>query len=147
MSPRGELYIGSIRDSGWGAGANVGEIIRIQIQPDKLPCGIAEVQANHDGFRIDFFRSIDRDLAARTESYTIQSYRREATPAYGSPDRDRRTEKVICATVSNDARQVTLKLAEMRLGFVYELRLKNLAPGGGNFHPAEAHYTLNVVPK
>ncbi len=147
VSPRGELYIGSIRDSGWGAGANVGEIIRIQIQPDKLPCGIAEVQANHDGFRIDFFRSIDRDLAARTESYTIQSYRREATPAYGSPDRDRRTEKVICATVSNDARQVTLKLAEMRLGFVYELRLKNLAPGGGNFHPAEAHYTLNVVPK
>jgi hypothetical protein len=35
----------------------------------------------------------------------------------------------------------------MRPGFVYELRLKNLAPGGGDFHPAEAHYTLRVVPK
>jgi hypothetical protein len=25
--------------------------------------------------------------------------------------------------------------------------LKNLAVGGGEFHPAEAHYTLIVVPK
>ncbi len=147
VSPSGELYVGSIRDSGWGAGANVGEIIRIQFQPDKLPCGIAEVQATHDGFRIDFFRPIDRGLGGRAESYTIQSYRREPTPAYGSPDRDRRSEKVIGVDVSRDARTVTLKLAEMRPGFVYELRLKNLTPGGGDFFPAEAHYTLNVVPK
>ncbi len=147
VSPCGELYVGSIRDSGWGAGANVGEIVRVQIQSDKLPCGIAEVQATTDGFRIDFFRPIDRELAGRAESYTIQSYRREATPAYGGPDRDRRSEKVIGVDVSRDARTVTLKLAEMRPGFVYELRLKNLAPVGGNFYPAEAHYTLNVVPK
>lgn len=147
VSPRGELYIGSIRDSGWGAGANIGEIVRIQIQPDKLPCGIAEVRATHDGFCIDFFRPIDRELAARIESYTIQSYRREPTPAYGGPDRDRRTEKVKGVTVSSDARRVMLKLAEMRPGFVYELRLKNIAPGGDDFHPAEAHYTLNVVPR
>ena len=147
VSPRGELYVGSIRDSGWGAGANVGEIVRVQVQSDKLPCGIAEVRATRDGFHIDFFRPIDRELARRTESYTIQSYRSEPTPAYGSPDRDRRTEKATSATVSSNARRVTLKLAEMRPGFVYELRLRNLAPGGGDFHPAEAHYTLNVVPK
>jgi hypothetical protein len=147
VSPRGELYVGSIRDSGWGAGANVGEIVRVQVQPDKLPCGIAEVRATHDGFTIDFFRPVDRELAGRAESYTIQSYRREPTPAYGGPDRDRRMEKVTEATVSSDARRVKLKLAELRPGFVYELRLKNLTPGGGDFHPAEAHYTLNVVPK
>ena len=94
VSPRGELYVGSIRDSGWGAGTNVGEIVRIQVHPDKLPCGIAEMRATHDGFVLDFFRPIDRELAGRTDSYTLQSYRREATPAYGGPDRDRRTEKV-----------------------------------------------------
>ncbi len=147
VSPRGELYIGSIRDSGWGAGANVGEIVRVPIQPDKLPCGIAEVRATHDGFQIDFFRPIDRDLAGRIASYTIQSYRREPTSAYGAPDRDRRTEKITGVAVSSDARRVILTLAEMRPRFVYELRLKNLAPGGGDFHPAEAHYTLNVVPR
>jgi cytochrome c553 len=147
VSPRGELYVGSIRDSGWGAGANVGEIVRVQVQPDKLPCGIAEVRATHDGFRIDFFRPIDRELAERTENYTIQSYRREPTPAYGGPDRDRRSEKVTGIVVSRDSRTVMVKLTEMRPGFVYELRLKNLARGSGDFHPAEAHYTLNVVPR
>jgi cytochrome c553 len=146
VSPRGELYVGSIRDSGWGAGANVGDIVRIQVQPDKLPCGIAEVQATHDGFHVDFFRPIDRDEAGQIENYTIQSYRREPTPSYGGPDRDRRTERVTAAAVSSDARRVTLRLAEMRPGFVYELRLKNLTHGGV-FHPAEAHYTLNVLPE
>ena len=147
VSPRGELYVGSIRDSGWGAGNNVGEIVRIRVDPDKLCGGLAEMRATSDGFILDFFRPIDRDLAERIDSYALQSYRREATPAYGGPDRDRRTEKVTGVTVATDARRVTLKLAEMRPGFVYELRLKNLAPGGGEFHPAEGHYTLQVVPK
>lgn len=147
VSPRGELYVGSIRDSGWGAGNNVGEIVRIRVDPDKLPGGLAEMRATRDGFILDFFRPIDRNLAGRIDSYALQSYRREATPAYGGPDRERRTEKVTHVEVVADARRVMLKLAEMRPGFVYELRLKNLAAGGGDFHPAEAHYTLQVVPK
>ncbi len=147
VSPRGELYVGSIRDSGWGAGNNLGEIVRIRVEPEQLPCGIAEVRATPDGFVIDFFRPVDRELAGRPESYAVQSYRREPTPAYGGPDRDRRTETVTGVSVADDGRRVTLRLAEQRPGFVYEFRLKNLAPGGATFHPAEAHYTLRVVPK
>lgn len=146
VSPRGELYVGSIRDSGWGAGNNVGEIVRVRVEPDRLPCGIAEVRAAADGFTIDFFRPVDRQRAASVENYTIQSYRRESTPAYGGPDKDRRTEQVTAVAVSGDARRVTLKLAELRPGFVYEFRLKNLGTTE-LFHPAEAHYTLRVVPK
>ncbi len=147
VSPKGVLYVGGIRDSGWGAGNNVGEIVRVTIDPDRLPCGVAEVRATRDGFVIDFFRPVDRAAAAKPESYAIQSYRREATPAYGGPDLDRRTEAVAGATVAEDGRRVTLKLAEMRPGFVYELRLRSLTPGGGEFHPAEAHYTLRAVPR
>jgi hypothetical protein len=147
VSPRGELHVGSIRDSGWGAGNNIGEIIRIRIELDKLPCGIAEVRATPDGFTIDFFQPVDQELAGRTDSFLIQSYRRESTPAYGGPDRDRRTEQVLGATVAEDARRVTLKLAELRPGFVYEFQLKNLAPRGAEFHPAEAHYTLRAIPQ
>src|SRR5262249_50940751 len=53
VSPRGELYVGSIRDSGWGVGNNVGEIVRVHVEPEKLPCGIAEVRATPDGFTLD----------------------------------------------------------------------------------------------
>jgi mono/diheme cytochrome c family protein len=146
VSPRGELYVGSIRDSGWGAGNNVGEIVRVRVEPDKLACGIAEVRAVADGFTIDFFRPVDRDRAASAENYAIQSYRRESTPAYGGRDLDRRTEQVKSVTVSDDARRVTLRLAELRPGFVYEFRLKNLS-ADETFHPAEAHYTLRIVPR
>src|SRR5262249_45132254 len=136
-----------IRDSGWGAGNNVGEIVRVCVEPDRLPCGIAEVRATRDGFVLDFVRPVDWKLAGRAESYAIQSYRRESTPAYGGPDLDRRTEKVAGVSVAADGRRVTLRLAELRAGFVYEFRLKNLTPGGGEFHPAEAYYTLRVVPR
>ena len=92
MSPRGELYIGSIRDSGWGAGNNIGEIVRVRIEPDKLPCGIAEVRATKTGFTIEFFQPIHRTKAADLTSYSLSSYRRESTPAYGGPDLDRLTQ-------------------------------------------------------
>jgi hypothetical protein len=71
----GELYVGEIRDSGWGASNNIGQITKIKIEPEKLPCGIAEVRATKDGFAIDFFKPIDRAKAANLDSYAIESYR------------------------------------------------------------------------
>jgi len=143
----GELYIGEIRDSGWGAGNNVGQIVKIKIEPDKLPCGIAEMKATSDGFSLDFFQPVDATKAADVANYSLQSYRRESTPAYGGPDLDRRTEKIAAVEVSPDKKRVSLKLPELRERFVYELRLKNLAPKNGMFHPDEAHFTLRQVPK
>ena len=146
VSPRGELYVGNIRDSGWGAGNNVGDIVQIKIEPDKLPCGIAEVRANKDGFTIDFFRPVDPAKARDPANYSIASYRRESTPAYGGPNLDRRAEKIGSIELSPDAKRVTLRLADLRPGFLYEFQLKPLAPGKEPFHPAEAHYTLNQIP-
>jgi hypothetical protein len=143
----GELYIGEIRDSGWGAGNNVGQIVKIKIEPEKLPCGIAEMKATADGFTLDFFQPVDAKKAADLANYSLQSYRRESTPAYGGPDLDRRTEKIAAIEVSKDKKRVTLKLPELRERFVYELRLKNLAPRGAMFHPDEAHFTLRQIPK
>jgi hypothetical protein len=100
----------------------------LEVEPDKLPCGTA-------GFTIDFFRPVERERAARAESYAVESYRREATKAYGGPDRDRRTKKVIAVAVAEDDRRVTLRLAEMRPGFVYEVRLRNLPQARGSSTP------------
>src|SRR2546423_15130448 len=144
----GELYVGEIRDSGWGAGNNVGQIVKIKIEPEKLPCGIAEVRATGTGFTVDFFQPVDKTNAAEVSSYSIQSYRRESTPAYGGPDLDRRAETITRAELSPDAKRVTLTLSELRAGgHVYEIRTKNLAPGGEMFYPDEAHYTINEIPE
>ena len=146
VSPRGDLYAGNIRDSGWGAGNNVGDIVQIKIEPDKLPCGIAEVRANQEGFTIDFFRPVDPAKARDPANYSLASYRRESTPAYGGPNLDRRTERIAAIDVSPDGKRVTLKLGELRKGFVYEFQLRALSPGKEPFFPAEAHYTLNDIP-
>ena len=145
VSPQGDLYVGNIRDSGWGAGNNIGEIVRVRVEPDKLPCGIKEVKCSPDGFLITFVKPIDVAKGKDLANYSVASYRRESTPAYGGPDLDRRTEKVEAAYVSDDGRQVRLEVPDRRLGFVYEIRLKNLAAEGAEFYPAEAHYTLHAI--
>lgn len=145
VSPQGALYVGEVRDSGWGAGNNIGQITKIQIDPAQLPCGIAEVRATRDGFELDFFRPVDRQRARDPANYRIESYRRQSTPAYGGPDLDRRAEVLAGIAVSEDARQVRLTLPSLRAGFVYEFKLRNLSPDGGLFHPDEAHYTLRQL--
>jgi len=146
VSPTGDLFVGSIRDSGWGGGNNIGEIVRLRFEPKTLPAGIAEVRAVRGGFEVDFTSPIDAARAAGLSNYSITSYRRVATPAYGSPDQDRRTDRIASVQVSPDARRVTLQLAELHEGFVYELRMKNLATGKQTFFPAEAYFTLRKVP-
>jgi hypothetical protein len=146
VSPQGELYVGNIRDSGWGAGNNIGEIVRITLDEAKLPSGIREVKAASDGFTIEFIKPVDPQKAGDPANYSIASYRRESTPAYGGPDLDRRTEELGEIAVSDDNLQVRVKLPNLRKGFVYEFRLKNLAVGRGEFFPAEAHYTLHQTP-
>ena len=86
----GELYVGEIRDSGWGAGNNIGQIVKIKIEPEKLPCGIAEVRATQDRLH-DRLLSAGRSSQSRRRGELFHSsYRRESTPAYGGPDIDRR---------------------------------------------------------
>lgn len=147
VSPRGELYVGSIRESGWGAGNNVGEIVKIKFEPENLPCGIAEVKAVKGGFTVDFLKEVDAKKAADIANYSISSYRRISTSAYGGPDVDRRIEKIDAVELSADRKRVTVKLPEQRTGgFVYEFHLKNLATGDAEFFPAEAYFTLHRVP-
>ncbi len=147
ISPAGDLTIGSIRDSGWGAGNNIGEVIRVKFDAEKLGHGLAEMRATIGGFELHFFQPVDEHLATDIANYSLSSYRRESTPAYGGNDLDRRTEKVAKATLSPDRKRVTLALDSLRAGHVYELRLKSLAADGAPFFPAEAHYTLRQLVK
>jgi len=141
VSPRGELYVGEMRDSGWGAGNNIGGIVSMRFTPETLPCGIAEIIAVPGGFEIKFTQPIDSELTADPNNYEISSATRISTPAYGGDDRERRRETIRSIELqSNDT--VRLELSELRPGFVYDFHLKSLGKDG-DFFPAEAFYTLN----
>jgi hypothetical protein len=142
VSPAGDLHVGGLRDSGWGGSNNIGEVVRLRIQPDQLPRGIAEMRATREGFAIDFTAPVDRHLATDPANYALASYTRESTPAYGGPDIDQRTEQIHEVQLSADGRRVTLRLVELRVGYVYELHVKRLITDDSEFFPAEAHFTL-----
>lgn len=145
VSPNGDLYVGGLRDSGWGGGNNVGELVRIK-PSQNVPLGIREVRAWRDGFVIDFTGPIDAAAAADVAKYTISSYRRIWKGTYATPDSDRRMEKITRVEIAGDRRSVVLTLDSMRPGFVYDIHLKSIGPAGQALWPAEAYYTLNQVP-
>lgn len=145
VSPDGDLYVGNMRDSGWGGGQNTGSIVRLRPTGD-WPLGIAEMRAKHDGFELTFTGAIDRAKASDPKRYHIRSYRRISTPAYGGNDVDERGERVTQAEVDATGHVVRLKLGTLREGFVYELRLDALGKDDKLLFPAEAHYTLRKVP-
>jgi len=140
VSPEGDLYVGNIRDSGWGAGANTGSLVRLRYSGAPA-AGIAEVQAVPRGFAIRFTTAVDLAKATKAASYAVSSYRRIPTPDYGGPDRDRRVERIRKVEVSENRMHVVLHFDELREGFVYEFHLRNLT-GEVVFFPAEAYYTL-----
>lgn len=145
VSPRGELYVGNMHDSGWGGGANIGRVVRITPRGD-WPLGIAEVRATRSGFEIEFTRSIDPARAQEPGQYTISSFRRIPTPDYGGPDRDRRSEEIADVEVDADARHVRLTMETLREGFVYEFRIGTIGADDAPLFPAAAYYTLNTIP-
>jgi mono/diheme cytochrome c family protein len=146
ISPSGDLYVGGIRDSGWGGANNVGELARLQPQFDRLPCGIAEVRAGPDGLSIRFTKPVERSLAGKIESYDITTYTRVSTPAYGGPDHDRSSARIRSVRLSDNEREVAVTLDEMKEGYVYEINVKPLAREKCAFFPSVAHYTMRRVP-
>ncbi len=142
VAPDGDVYVGSIRDSGWGGGTNVGSIVRLRPTGDTPP-GIAEVRANATGFEIRFTVPVEQSTATIANNYHVESYRRKSTPAYGGDDMERREERIVNVTLSADRLLANIDLEELREGFVYAIRLSNLSEA---FFPAEAYFTLRKIP-
>jgi mono/diheme cytochrome c family protein len=146
VSPAGDIYVGSIHDSGWLGGLNTGDITRLRAN-GKLPNGIVEMKAIPKGFQLTFVRPIDPVRAADPANYTLVGYTRHWKGAYATPDSGRHTVAFESATVSNDGRRVNLVTDELREGYVYELNLGPIAGDSTTLFPASAHYTYHRKPK
>ncbi len=145
IGPDGGLYVGNLRDSGWGGGQNTGSIVRI-VPDGPLPPGIAEVRARQVGFEVQFTQPINEPALGEIATYQIEDFRRESTSEYGSPDLDRHTVAVRAVKVHPGQDAVTLEVVDLREGFLYEIRVPGLARQLDGFHPAEAFYTLRRKP-
>ncbi len=141
-APNGDIYVGSIHDSGWLGGRNTGAIERISFSGD-LPNGVRELRATSDGFEIELIRSDDSEALLTPEAFSVAAYTRKWQGSYATPDFGRHQVRVAAVGVRG-GRVFELKLAEpLRSGYVYEVTI-----GGGatKFFPATGHYSVNRVP-
>lgn len=145
VSPDGDLYIGNIKDSGWGGGQNTGSVVRLHPH-GQWPLGIGVVKAAKEGLTVEFTGKIDPVTGSKSDNYSLRSYRRISTPGYGGADQDEREEKILEAEVLPGDSKVLLKLASLRPDTVYELRVANVAHSKNALFPNEAHYTMKRVP-
>lgn len=146
VHPSGEVYIGGLRDSGWGGGNNTGEIVRLGPQGN-FPFGIREMRAWKRGFEIELTGPCDRKKAADPESYTLSAYRRFWKGEYSTPDQDRHRPRITQIDISEAGRKIRLQVSPFQRGFVHEIHLRPLGPAEEPLWPASAYYTLNAIPE
>ncbi len=147
VSEAGELYIGSIFDSGWLGGPNVGEIVRLRPDGHELPNGIRELRATADGLELEFLRPVTREAAVDPEAYLVAGYTRVWEGAYATPDSGRYTPEIRQVELSADARTVRLRLDDVRPRYVYEVRVDMRDGDGIELFPHTGHYTMNQIPE
>ena len=81
VSPRGDIHIGNIYDSGWLGGRNTGTITRLRAVAGG-PNGIRDLKAVPGGFRLIFASRVDALAASKPGSYTVSGYTRTWTVSY-----------------------------------------------------------------
>lgn len=143
FSPRGELYVGSLREPAWGAEPEQGAVYRVT-DSGKRSFGIQEVKAAPDGFALTFFTApADPKAAVDPGQYLIRRYHHVFQGAYHSPPVDEEPLHVSAASLDADGRTVRLSLKEPLIADrIYEIR--TTLPQA---NPATCHYTMNRVPR
>jgi hypothetical protein len=146
FGPDGSLYAGET-DRGWGSLGGKPYGLQRLVYTGVLPFEIHSMKLTKDGFDLAFTKPLDSASAAVLGNYSLLSFTHHYWSTYGSPEVDRRAEKITGVKVSEDRRKVSLAASGFRKGRVYELHLQGVksADGDGVLHP-EGFYTLNELP-
>jgi hypothetical protein len=147
FGPDASLYVG-MTNRGWGSVGGKPYGLQRLVYTGAPPCEIHAMRLTPTGFDLTFTKPLDPASARKLEAYSLQSFTYNYWSTYGSPEVDRKAEKVQAVTVAPDGRMVSLRVEGFRKGRVYELHLEGIRAVGGQpiLHP-EAYYTLNEIPR
>lgn len=147
MMPDGVLYTGG-SDRGWGAkGGNPFALERV-VWTGKTPFEIHEMRARPDGFELTFTLPVDAKTTGNPASYTAEAWTYIYQVAYGSPEVDKVTPRIVSANVGTDGKSVRLKLDPLTKGHAHAISSPGLrnADGKSLLHTT-GYYTLNEIPQ
>lgn len=146
FAPDGSLMVGQT-NRGWGSlGGKPYGLQRIAYD-GKEPFEIHHVTLTKDGFDLVFTKPLDpQSVGAKAASVSSFTYIYKSD--YGCPEIDTRFEDVGQPKLSRDGKTLSVPVAGLRKGRVYEIRLDGLLSTTSDkvLHP-EAYYTLNELVK
>ncbi|WP_158971768.1 family 16 glycoside hydrolase [Paraglaciecola sp. L3A3] len=151
------LWVGQTGRGWWSKGGNLNALQRIVYNGETLPQSIYSVEAQSDGFKVNFSKAIsksDRDTFERliiTSWYYIENFN------YGSEEKDMRVEKTAIKDWNKDGKSFRVTIENFKVdenrpaeqtSRVYEIDVSKTVLGKhlSEFH-SKAWYTLNSIPK
>lgn len=142
----GSMFVG-LTNRGWSSLGTASYGLQRLVWTGRTPFEIQELRARPEGFEIRFTLPVDREIAAETERYSMQSYTYRYHAAYGSDEIQTRDLRIRDARVATDGLSVELTVDGLRELFVHELNLHGLQSADGQplLH-SQAYYTLNRIP-
>lgn len=147
VSPDGDVYVGSIHDSGWQGGLNTGDIVKLT-PSGQWPNGLCEIRATPAGFDLEFFHPVDKSRAADKSRYQISGYTRVWQGSYATPDSNRHNVEIDSITLNETGTVASLKLTGLKPGHVYDVSLGEIGTENDRtLWPNVGFYTLHKLPK
>jgi len=147
LTDEGAMFVGST-NRGWGSRGTKPFAVERLDWTGKTPFEILEMKADPEGFRLVFTEPVDAKTAAAVDSYKMTTYTYIYQSSYGSPEVDHTEPTITAAEVSDDGREVLLKVDGLQRGHVHELHVPGVRSQAGlPLLHQEAYYTLNYLKK
>ncbi len=144
FAPDGSLWIGQNDHDAWTGAEGIQRIT----WNGKVPMEVYSMNLTKNGFDLTFTHPVDRKTATQLANYQFKRYYYEYHRAYGSDQFDVKPVDVKKIKISRDGKKVSLNLSELKPGYVYEMRLKNLQSTEGKpVLNTLVCYTLNKLRK
>ncbi|RFS13734.1 hypothetical protein D0T08_25355 [Emticicia sp. C21] len=117
FAPDGSLWVGQ-NDHGWAGSRGIQHIS----WKGKTHLDIMAMNLTKTGFDLTFTLPLNEEAAKDLANYKFKRFYYEYHQAYGSKQFDVQDVPVKSIKLSADRKKVSLELAEMKAGYVYELR-------------------------
>ncbi|WP_337040417.1 DUF7133 domain-containing protein [Emticicia sp. 17c] len=121
FAPDGSLWLGQ-NDHGWAGSRGIQRIV----WKGKTHLDVMAMNLTKTGFDLTFTLPLNEQSAQDISNYKFKRYYYEYHQAYGSKQFDVQDIPVKSVKVSADRKKVSIELADMKAGYVYELRTGDL---------------------
>lgn len=146
--PDHKLYVGGIGSNGNWNHLNHRYGLQRLAPNGKTAFEMLRIQAEPDGFKIEFTKPADPVALAKIETYELDSFHYEPKEFYGGSKVDLERFGPDRVVPSSDGRSVQVKSKKFKAGQIVHIHLVGLSSSTGeDLWSTESWYTLNRIPK